>query len=367
MSDSSGGCLVNVCVNGCWCRFQKKLEIITRENNRRGTVKLKASEADNLMQLEFYKKRCEEMQKEHKQALIKMMPGYQSQEGGKTPASRDEEEGDGDGDAALYEAEIMRLGKIVVENEQAMQAKKKEVAEVRAQLAASEAAVTESSNTAARLEQQNDKMREELAGLKTNLQFAVSEYDKVAAQANALHQQVSRMKSETKCLESAGAAVEENERLQKELLAFKAANQSISEMYARKEQQLEKLVQDEKKNLKEFYEQQLLEWQVQYQLNLRIEMDALKSQVRHERSYREKAEADRDVQKSRVKVTYTSFVVLLCCMRVPSIWLLFLTSRTSGDAGADEKESRMRGARVIPARRLRQHFRLCFVCCVSYG
>ena len=96
MSDSSGGCFVNVCVNGCWCRFQKKLEIITRENNRRGTVKLKASEADNLMQLEFYKKRCEEMQKEHKQALIKMMPGYQSQADGKTPPSRDEEEGDGD-------------------------------------------------------------------------------------------------------------------------------------------------------------------------------------------------------------------------------------------------------------------------------
>jgi hypothetical protein len=286
-------------------RFQKKLEIITRENNRRGTVKLKASEADNLMQLEFYKKRCEEMQKEHKQALIKMMPGYQSQADGKTPPSRGEEDGDVDGDdAALYEAEIMRLGKIVVENEQAMQAKKKELAEVRAQLAASEAAVTESSNTAARLEQQNDKMREELAGLKTNLQYAVSEYDKVAAQANALHQQVSRMKSETKCLEGAGAAVEENERLQKELLAFKAANQSISEMYARKEQQLEKLVQDEKKNLKEFYEQQLLEWQVQYQLNLRIEMDALKSQVKHERSYREKAEADRDVQKSRVKVIF---------------------------------------------------------------
>jgi hypothetical protein len=73
-------------------------------------------------------------------------------------------------------------------------------------------------------------------------------------------------------------------------------------MYARKEQQLEKLVQDEKRNLKEFYEQQLLESQVQYQLNLRIEMDALKSQVRHEKSYREKAEADRDVQKARVKV-----------------------------------------------------------------
>ena len=42
--------------------------------------------------------------------------------------------------------------------------------------------------------------------------------------------------------------------------------------------------------------------QVQYQLNLRIEMDALKSQVRHERSYREKAEADRDVNRARVKV-----------------------------------------------------------------
>ena len=73
--------------------------------------------------------------------------------------------------------------------------------------------------------------------------------------------------------------------------------------YARKEQQLEKLVHDEKKNLKEFYEQQLMESQVQYQLNLRIEMDALKSQIRHERSYREKAEADRDVQRGRVKVT----------------------------------------------------------------
>jgi len=58
--------------------------------------------------------------------------------------------------------------------------------------------------------------------------------------------------------------------------------------------------------LKEFYEQQLMEsqvryqldpeplalqpqtpnvqWQVQYQLNLRIEMDALKSQVRHNSS-----------------------------------------------------------------------------------
>ncbi len=289
-------------------RFQKKLEIITRENNRRGTVKLKASEVDNLMQLEFYKNRCEEMQKEHKQALIKMMPGYQSQTGGKTPLSMDDHDDDGD-EAALYEAEIMRLGKIVVDNEQAMQAKKKELAQVRAQLAASEATATENSNTAARLEQQNDKMREELAALKTNLQYAVCEYDKVAAQANSLHQQVALMKSGSKCLESSSAAVEENERLQKELAAFKAANQSISEMYARKEQQLERLVQDEKKTLKEFYEQQLLEWQVQFQLNLRIEMDALKSQVKHERSYREKAEADRDVQKSRVKVALTSCVM----------------------------------------------------------
>ena len=37
--------------------------------------------------------------------------------------------------------------------------------------------------------------------------------------------------------------------------------------YARKEQQLESLVHDEKKNLKEFYEQQLMESQVRYQLN----------------------------------------------------------------------------------------------------
>jgi hypothetical protein len=175
------------------------------------------------------------------------------------------------------------LGKIVVESEQAMLVKKKELAEVRANLAAAEAAVTESSNNAARLEQQNDKMREELAVLKTNLQYAVAEYDKVAAQANAMHQQVVRMQSESKCSEDSSAALQENARLQNELLSFKAANQSISEMYARKEQQLEKLVHDEKKNLKEFYEQQLLESQVQYQLNLRIEMDALKSQVRRER------------------------------------------------------------------------------------
>jgi hypothetical protein len=38
--------------------------------------------------------------------------------------------------------------------------------------------------------------------------------------------------------------------------------------YARKEQQLEKLVHDEKKNLKEFYEQQLMESQVQRRLTL---------------------------------------------------------------------------------------------------
>ena len=49
---------------------------------------------------------------------------------------------------------------------------------------------------------------------------------------------------------------------------------------------------------------------MQYQLNLRIEMDALKSQVRHERSYREKAEADRDVQKARVKVILIYFETL---------------------------------------------------------
>jgi hypothetical protein len=175
-----------------------------------------------------------------------------------------------------------------------MQAKKKELSEVRMQLTAAEAAATESSNAAARLEQQNDKMREELAVLKTNLQYAVTEYDKVAAQANALHQQVARMKSESKCSEDSAAAHQENTRLHNELLAFKAANQSISELYARKEQ----------KHLKEFYEQQLMESQVQYQLNLRIEMDALKSQVRHERSYREKAEADRDVQRARVKVRW---------------------------------------------------------------
>jgi chromosome segregation ATPase len=275
-------------------------------------VKLKASEADNMMQLEFYKKRCEEMQKEHKQALIKMMPGYQAHADVSTPHSGDSK-GDAGEDAALYEAEIMRLGKIVVESEQAMLVKKKELAEVRASLAAAEAAVTESSNNAARLEQQNDKMREELAVLKTNLQYAVAEYDKVAAQANAMHQQVARMQSESKCSEDSGAALQENARLQKELLSFKAANQSISEMYARKEQQLEKLVHDEKKNLKEFYEQQLLESQVQYQLNLRIEMDALKSQVRHERSYREKAEADRDVQKARVKVILT-FLKRFSCL-----------------------------------------------------
>jgi hypothetical protein len=128
----------------------------------------------------------------------------------------------------------------------------------------------------------------------------------VAAQANALHQEAARLKSESKCAGEDGAALQENGRLQKELLAFKAANQSISEMYARKEQQLEKLVHDEKKHLKDFYEQQLMESQVQYQLNLRIEMDALKSQVRHERSYREKAEADRDVQRARVKVPSSS-------------------------------------------------------------
>ena len=102
--------------------------------------------------------------------------------------------------------------------------------QVRAQLAAAEAAATDSGNAAARLEQQNDKMREELAGLKTNLQYAVTEYDKVAAQANALHQQLARAKSESKCAEDSSAALQENARLQKELLAFKAANQSISEM-----------------------------------------------------------------------------------------------------------------------------------------
>jgi hypothetical protein len=128
-------------------------------------VKLKASEADALMQMEFYKKRCEEMQREHKQALVKMMPGYAP------PAQSSEDSAcDGGEDAALYEAEIMRLGRLVVEAEQAAQAKKKELAEVRAQLQAAEAAATESANAAARLEQQNDKMREELAGLKTNLQ-----------------------------------------------------------------------------------------------------------------------------------------------------------------------------------------------------
>jgi hypothetical protein len=88
---------------------------------------MKASEADNLMQLEFYKKRCEEMHKEHKQALVKMMPGYTPHADVAASAAAGEE---GEG-AALYEAEIMRLGKIVVENEQAMQAKKKESADVR--------------------------------------------------------------------------------------------------------------------------------------------------------------------------------------------------------------------------------------------
>jgi hypothetical protein len=299
---------------------------------------MKASEAENMIQLEYYKKRCEELQKEHKQALIRMMPGHPSQAEVKTPSCSEEGEGDSE-DAALYEAEIMRLSKIVIENEQAMQAKKKELAEVRAQLAAVESAATESCNTAARLEQQNDKMREELAMLKTNLQYAVSEYDKVAAQANALHQQVARMKSESKCSEDSSAALQENARLQNELLAFKAANQSISEMYARKEQQLEKLVLDEKKNLKEFYEQQLMESQVQYQLNLRIEMDALKSQVRHERSYREKAEADRDVQRARVKVIdclscHAAFVCAACNLSSRCV--------TTGVACADEEESGIR-------------------------
>ena len=50
------------------------------------------------MQLEFYKKRCEEMQREHKQALVKMMPGYAQQ--AEAAAAGDEGE-----DAALYEAE----------------------------------------------------------------------------------------------------------------------------------------------------------------------------------------------------------------------------------------------------------------------
>ena len=81
-----------------------------------------------MMQLEFYKKRCEEMQKEHKQALIKMMPGYQAHADVSTPHSGDSK-GDAGEDAALYEAEIMRLGKIVVESEQAMLVKKKELAE----------------------------------------------------------------------------------------------------------------------------------------------------------------------------------------------------------------------------------------------
>ncbi len=60
----------------------------------------------------------------------------------------------------------------------------------------------------------------------------MTEYDKVAAQANALHQQLARMKSESKCSqeEEPNAALQENARLAKELLAFKAANQSISEM-----------------------------------------------------------------------------------------------------------------------------------------
>ncbi len=208
------------------CRFQKKLEIITRENNRRGTVKLKATEADNIMQLEFYKKRCEEMQREHKQALIKMMPGYQC---ASTPRSG-EDKGDGGEEAALYEEEIMRLGRLVVEGEQAMLVKKREVAELRGQLAAAEAAATESGNAAARLEQQNDKMREEMAGLKTNLQYAVAEYDRVAEQANALHQQAARLQSESKCSGDSSAALQENVRLQNELQAFKTANQGISEM-----------------------------------------------------------------------------------------------------------------------------------------
>ncbi len=231
-------CLVLLIVGGCValltvgvCRFQKKLEIITRENNRRGTVKLKATEADNIMQLEFYKKRCEEMQREHKQALVKMMPGYQSQAHASTPRSG-EDKGDSGEEAALYEEEIMRLGRLVVEGEQAMLVKKREVAELRGQLAAAEAAATESGNAVARLEQQNDKMREEMAGLKTNLQYAVAEYDRVAEQANALHQQVARLQSESKCSGDSSAALQENVRLQNELQAFKTANQGISEMYA---------------------------------------------------------------------------------------------------------------------------------------
>ena len=225
-------CLHASCVDVC-CRFQKKLEIITRENNRRGTVKLKASEAESVMQLEYYKTRCEELQREHKQALQRLMPGCAAQTERRAAAASEEGEGEGEV-AALYEAEIVRLSKLVVEGEVAAQGRKKEVAEVRAQLAAAEACATESSNCVQRLELQNDKMREELTVLKTNLQYAVQEYDKVAAQANSLHQQLARVKSEGKCAEDGSAALQENARLQNELLAFKAANQSISEMYAGK-------------------------------------------------------------------------------------------------------------------------------------
>ena len=72
----------------------------------------------------------------------------------------------------------------------------------------------------------------------------------------------------------------------------------------------------------------MLEWQVQYQLNLRIEMDALKSQVKHERSYREKAEADRDVQKSRVKVIFCAWFVVpaACACHLAAFVLLTLAT-----------------------------------------
>ena len=147
-------------------KFERKLQIIAREVARREESLTEEEIREMQSQLKFYELRVADMQREHKNALQRLLPGGPSCAAQAEEASAEGMDAESAGQMrqrmAVLEAQVAALQKETEEKDSALEVKRRQQNESRLVLEEADSVIRQLESKVKGLEDQNDRLREEL-------------------------------------------------------------------------------------------------------------------------------------------------------------------------------------------------------------
>mmetsp|Transcript_37563 Transcript_37563/g.88857 ORF Transcript_37563/g.88857 Transcript_37563/m.88857 type:complete len:933 (-) Transcript_37563:1964-4762(-) len=176
-------------------KLERKLHILSKEISRR-EERVSDEEALQLqVQLKFYQTRVEEMQKEHKSTLARLLPGA-------SPSAIERIEDESIGKEQMQqrltglEAQVASMKVDLDKKEEALQAKIKQKDDVNKVLGEADSVIRQLEQRFKCAEEQNDRLREELAQGHSDLALAVETSEQLSGKVAAFEQDTGALRSQ---------------------------------------------------------------------------------------------------------------------------------------------------------------------------